>query len=83
MPQPRTGPSDGRDLSRRDFLTKRLPGRVTGLLGGGATAAPSPTAAEAARSDPAGSFAPGELTRMGRDQVTAAIARIRARRRGR
>ena len=81
-PERRTAPGDGPDLSRRDFLTKRLPGRITGLLGGGA-AAPAATAAEAARSLPAGSFSSRDLIRMSRYEVRAALARIRARNRGR
>jgi hypothetical protein len=78
MPEPRTAPSDGPTLSRRDFLTTRLPGRIAGLLGGGAAAVPAATIAEAVRSDPAGSFSPRDLTRMSRDEVKAALARIRA-----
>jgi hypothetical protein len=81
MPEPRTAPGDGPGLSRRDFLTRRLPGQLAGLLGSGA-AASTATTAEAAPSDPAGSFSPRDLTRMSRDGVRAALARIRARRRG-
>jgi hypothetical protein len=83
MPDPRTAPGDGPDLSRRDFLTKRLRGRIAGLLGGGAAAAPSATTAEAARSNPTGSFSPRDLAPMSRDDVRATLARIRAQRRGR
>jgi hypothetical protein len=83
MPEPRKAPGDALDVSRRDFLTKRLAGRIAGLLGGGAATVASPTTAEAARSDPAGSFSPRDLTRMSRDGVKAALARIRAQRRGR
>jgi hypothetical protein len=82
MPEPRTAPRDGPDLSRRDFLTARLPARVAGLLGGGAAAAPAAATAKAARSEPAGSFSPRDLTRMNREDVKAALTRIRAQRRG-
>ena len=83
MPEPQTAPRDGPDLSRRDFLTKRLPSRIAGLFGGAAAAVPSPTTAGAVGSDPAGSFSPRDLTRMSRDEVKTALARIRAQRRGR
>lgn len=82
MPKPRTAPGDAPNVSRRDFLTKRLPGRIAGLLGGGAAVVPSPTTAEAGRSDPAGSFSPRDLTPMTRDDVKAALTRIRTQRRG-
>jgi hypothetical protein len=81
MPEPRPAPGDGLDLSRRDFLTRRLPGPLAGLLGGGA-ATPAAAGAVAARSDPAGSVSPRDLRWMSRDGVRAALARIRARRRG-
>jgi hypothetical protein len=81
MPGPRTAPGDGPGLSRRDFLTKRLAGRIAGLLGSGVAAAPAAaTTAEAAPSDPDGFFSPRDLTRMSRDEVKAALARIRAER---
>ena len=79
MPEPRMAPENGSNLSRRDFLTARLPGRIAGLLGGGAAAAPAATTAEAARSDPGGSFSPRDLIRMSPNDVSAAVARIRAR----
>ena len=82
MPKPRTAPGDGPGLSSRDFLTTRLPGRIAGLFGGAAAAVSSPTTAEAVGSDPAGFFSPRDLTRMSRDEVKAALARIRAQRRG-
>lgn len=81
MPKPRTEPRNGPDLSRRDFLTTRLPGRVAALLGVRAVAAPAATTAEAARPGPVGSLSPQDLTRMSRDEVRAALARIRAQRR--
>ena len=83
MPEPRTAPGDGPDVSRRDFLTTRLAGRIAGLLGSGVAAAPAGTTAEAVRSDPGDSFSPRDLTRMSLDQVKAALARIRAQRRER
>jgi hypothetical protein len=83
MPEPRTAPGDGPDVSRRDFLTKRLAGRIAGLLGSGVAAAEAATTAEAARSDSDGFFSLRDLTRMSRDEVKAALARIRAQRRGR
>jgi hypothetical protein len=82
MADPRTRPGDDPDLTRRDFLTKRLPGRVAALLGGDATVVSAAPAADAAASDPAGSFSPRELIRMSRDDVRAALARIRTQRRG-
>jgi hypothetical protein len=83
MPEPRTAPADGLDLSRRDFLMKRLAGRIAGLLGSGLAATPAATTAEAARFDLVGSFSPRDLTRRSRDEVKAALARIRAQRRER
>jgi hypothetical protein len=80
MPEPRTERPDAPDVSRRDFLTRRFPGRVAALLGGGATVA-SATASAAAGPDGAGAFSARDLRRMSRDQVRAALARIRARRR--
>ena len=82
MADPRTRPRTDPDLTRRDFLTKRLPGRVAALLGGGATAASTAATADAAPADPADSFSPRDLTRMSPAEVRAALARIRARRRG-
>jgi hypothetical protein len=79
MPEPRTAPGNGPDLSRRDFLTARLPGRIAAFLGGGAAAAPLARAAEAARSDQGGACSPRDLTRMSPGDVSAALARIRAR----
>jgi hypothetical protein len=80
LPAPRTAPGDGPGLTRRDFLTKRFRGRFAALLGSGAVAAPADTTAETARSNPAGSFSARDLTRMSRDEVKAALARIRAQR---
>ncbi len=84
MPKPRTAPGDAPNVSRRDFLTKRLTGGIAGLLGGGAAAAapPLPTV-EAGRPAPAGSFSPRDLTPMTRDEVKAALARIRVQRKER
>jgi hypothetical protein len=82
MPEPRTARGNGPDLSRRDFLTKRLAGRIAGLLGSGVAAVPATATAEAAQSDPDGFFSLRDLTRMGRDEVKAALARIRAQRTG-
>jgi hypothetical protein len=79
MPAPRTALGDDPNVSRRDFLTKRLPGGIAGLLGGGAAAAPSLPTAEAGQPAPAGSFSPRDLAPMTRDEVKAALARIRAR----
>ena len=80
MPEPRTASGDGPDLSRRDFLTKGLSGRIAALLGGEVAVASAGTTAEAVRSEPAGSFSPRDLTRMSREDVRAALARIRAQR---
>jgi hypothetical protein len=73
MPEPRRDPGHETDLSRRDFLARRLPSWTAGLFGDGAEAAPS---------GGAGSFSPRDLTRISRDGVKAALARIRAQRRG-
>ena len=81
MAEPRAASGNGPDLSRRDFLTARLPGRIIALLGGGAAVAPAPAIAAAAPDDPGRSFSPRDLGRMGRDEVQTALARIRARRR--
>ena len=78
MPRPRTAPGDASNVSRREFLTKRLPGRISGMLGGGAAAVPSPPPAKGGLSDRAGSFSPRDLTRMSRDDMNAALIRIRA-----
>jgi hypothetical protein len=83
MPQTRTAPGEDPGLSRRDFLTKRLAGRIAGLLGAAVAASPVVTTAEAARSDPGGSFSPRDLARMSRDDVRASLARIRAQERER
>ena len=83
MLEPRTSLGDGPDVSRRDFLTKRLAGRIAGLLGSEAVAALADTTAEAVPSDSAGSLSPQDLTRMSRDEVKAVLTRIRAQRRGR
>jgi hypothetical protein len=83
MPEPRPAPSEGLDLSRRDFLTKRLPGRFAALLAGGVVSIPAAASAEAARPDPAVAVSPTDLSGMSRDEVRAALARIRARRRDR
>jgi hypothetical protein len=48
---------------------------VAALLGGGAAA--GPVAAEAARTDTPGEVTAGDLRRMSRDEVRAALARIR------
>jgi hypothetical protein len=80
MPALRTVLGGDPDLSRRDFLVTRLPRRLAGLLAGGATAQAA-VGAEAARSEP-GPLSPRDLTRMDRDEVRTALARIRARRRG-
>ena len=80
MFEQRAGPRDGPDLSRRDFLTTRLLAGVAGLLGDGAAAAPAATTAEAARSEPASSLSLRDLTRMSREDVRAALARISAQR---
>jgi hypothetical protein len=83
MAEPRTASSDAPELSRRDFLTKRLAGRIPGLLGSGVLASPAATRAAAAESDSAGSFSARDLTPMSRDEVKTALARIRAQRRAR
>lgn len=78
----RTDPRESPGLSRRDFLTKGLPGRVALLLGGGATT-PAVTAAEAVRPDLVPCVSPRALRPMSREAVRAALARIRAQKRAR
>ncbi len=70
--------ADGRGLTRRDFFTRGLPGRVAALLGSGVAAAPA---------DAAGGVAPAsgdpvsarDLWRMSRDEVRQALRRIQRR----
>lgn len=70
------------DLSRRDFFTRGVPGRVAALLGTGAAAAPGTTAAAAVR--PAtGEVSARDLRKMSRAEVRQALGRIRAKRRAR
>jgi hypothetical protein len=66
------------DLSRRDFLTPRVPGRVAALLGTGAAVA-RPAATAAARPAP-GEVSARDLRRMSRAEVRQALSRIRAKR---
>jgi hypothetical protein len=69
-------------LSRRDFFTRGLSGRLAALLGGGALAAPGATAEGAAR--PAtGDISARDLRKMSRAEVWQALRRIRAARRAR
>jgi hypothetical protein len=82
MGEQRMNPREGPGLSRRDFLTKGLAGRVALLLGSGA-ATPAGMAAEAAPPDLVPSVSSRDLRRMSREEVRAALARIRGRRRPR
>jgi hypothetical protein len=67
------------DLSRRDFFTRGVPGRVALLLGTGAAAAPG--AAAAAPAQPAtGDVSARDLRKMSRAEVRQALGRIRAKR---
>ena len=82
MPARSPAPGDGAELSRRAFLTRRLPGRVAGPLGGEGAVTPAGTTGESAPPDPPGGYSPCDLTRLSPDEVRAALARIRAQRRG-
>jgi hypothetical protein len=67
------------DLSRRDFFTRGLAGRVAALLATGAAATPGTAAAAAAR--PAtGEVSARDLRKMSRAEVRQALSRIRAKR---
>jgi len=66
-------------LSRRDFFTRGLPGRVAALLGSGVAAPVAAAAAEA----PAGNVSARDLRKMSRAEVGEALRRIRAQRRAR
>jgi cell division septal protein FtsQ len=70
------------DLSRRDFFTRGLAGRVAALLGGGVVAAPVQAAAGAPPS-PAADISARDIRKTSREEVRAALGRIRARRRAR
>ena len=67
------------DLSRRDFMTRGLAGRLAALLGGGVAAAPVTAAASVPASD-AGDCSARDLKRMSGDDVREALKRIRTRR---
>jgi hypothetical protein len=67
------------DLSRRDFFTRGLAGRVAALLTAGAAAAPGPAAAAAAR-PVTGEVSARDLRTMSRAEVRQALSRIRAKR---
>lgn len=69
------------DLSRRDFFTRGLPGRVAALLGTGAAAAPG--AASAAAPPETGDVSARDLRKMSGTEVRQALRRIRAKRRTR
>jgi hypothetical protein len=71
------------NLSRRDFLTRGVAGRVAMVLGTGAAAA-APGAAAAAPARPAtGDVSARDLRKMSRTEVGQALGRIRAKRRAR
>jgi hypothetical protein len=70
------------DLSRRDFFTRGVPGRVAALLGAGVAAAPGAAAGGAAKPR-AGDVSARDLRRMSRAEVREALRRIRAQRRTR
>ena len=70
------------DLSRRDFFTRGLPGRVAALLGTGAAAAPG-AASAAAEPAATGDVSARDLRKMSRTEVRQALRRIRAKRRAR
>jgi hypothetical protein len=69
------------NLSRRDFLTRGMVGRVAMVL---ATGAAAPGAAAAAPARPAtGDVSARDLRKMSRTEVRQALGRIRAKRRAR
>jgi hypothetical protein len=70
------------DLSRRDFFTRGLPGRLAALLGTGAAAAPGAASAAAAPAA-TGDVSARDLRKMSRTEVGQALRRIRAKRRAR
>jgi hypothetical protein len=76
MADPRTGSLER--ASRRDFLTRALPGRVAALLGSSLAAA---TGDAVAAQTPAGEVSARDLRKMSRAEVRDALRRIRARRR--
>ena len=75
----RTDSPADRGLTRRDFLTKGLVARLSGVLGGPVAAARAHTAEAADGRDPVGDLVPEDLRPMSRDGVRAAIDRIRCR----
>jgi hypothetical protein len=70
--------ADGGGLTRRDFFTRGLAGRVATLLGSGVAAAPGDAAGGTAPSsrDP---VTARDLWRMSRDEVRQALRRIQRR----
>ena len=82
MPEPRRDPGHETDLSRRDFLARRLPQldcRAVRRWGGGRPGADDGGGRPIRRCR---LLLPRDLTRISRDGVKAALARIRAQRRG-
>ncbi len=69
----------GPDLSRRDFLTRGLGGRIAALLGSGVAVAPV-EAIGGVRPTPDGDISARDLRRMSRDEARQALSRIRAQR---
>jgi hypothetical protein len=70
------------DLSRRDFFTRGVPGRVAALLGAGIAAAPGAAAGGTAKPG-VGDVSARDLRKMSRAEVREALRRIRAQRRTR
>jgi hypothetical protein len=69
-------------LSRRDFVTRGVPGRVAALLGSALAAAPADADGGAAAPPAPGSeISARDLRKMSRDEVRQALRRIRAQRR--
>jgi len=77
MADQRTGSLESPSLSRRDFFTRGLPGRVAALLGSSFAGATADAAAATAQT-PAGDVSARDLRKMNRDEVREALRRIRA-----
>jgi len=80
MADQRTGSLESPTLSRRDFFTRGLPGRVAALLGSG-LAVTTVDPAAAVTQTPAVDASARDLRKMTRDEVREALRRIRAQRR--
>jgi len=82
MEDQQTKVSGDPDLSRRDFMTRGLAGRLAALFGGGVAAMPV-TASASGRGSDAGDCSARDLRQMSREQLREALNRIRTRWRAR